>query len=186
MDKFSIQNIQKITSLTGELEYEKASSLFLQLRVLIKNDQSYEPIRNHLRDLIKNYEKNNWSNEDTVTNNQIKESDFAEALVEAENEFYQKRKELIKSKLKETGFNQNDLAKILGHRKGYMSELINGLRPFSKDDLVIINRLFKIRLEDLIPAFINQDRAAHIKKTLESLSNSKVRLTKQDFDLQII
>lgn len=41
MDKFSIQNIQKIDVLASELEYEKASSLFLQLRVLIKNDKSY-------------------------------------------------------------------------------------------------------------------------------------------------
>ncbi|MEX2565716.1 MAG: helix-turn-helix transcriptional regulator [Cyclobacteriaceae bacterium] len=113
------------------------------------------------------------------------ESDLAEALVEAENEFFQKRKELIKSKLKEAGLNQNDLAKILGHGKGYMSELINGLRPFSKEDLVVINRLFKIKFEDLIPAFINQERATHIKKTLESLSNNKIRLTKRDFDLQM-
>lgn len=185
MDKFSIQNIQKVLSLTSELEYEKASSLFLQLRVLIKKDKLYEPIRNYLRDLIKNYEKNNWSNEDGLTNDQIKESDLAEALVEAENEFFQKRKELIKFKLKEAGLNQNDLAKILGHRKGYMSELINGLRPFSKEDLVVINRLFKIKFEDLIPAFINQERASHIKRTLESLSNNKIRFTKRDFDLQM-
>src|SRR3972149_68300 len=169
MDKFSIQNIQKITSLTSELDYEKASSLYLQLRVLVKEDKLYEPIRNHLRDLIKDYEKNNWANGNNVTDNQIKESDLAEALVQAENEFYQKRKELIKTKLKEAGLNQNDLAKILGHRKGYMSELISGLRPFSKEDLVVINRLFKIKFEDLIPAFIKQDRASHIKKTLKSI-----------------
>jgi len=185
MDKFSIQNIQKITSLTSELDYEKASSLYLQLRVLVKEDKLYEPIRNHLRDLIKDYEKNNWANGNNVTDNQIKESDLAEALVQAENEFYQKRKELIKTKLKEAGLNQNDLAKILGHRKGYMSELISGLRPFSKEDLVVINRLFKIKFEDLIPAFIKQDRASHIKKTLKSISNNKIRLTKKDFDLQM-
>ncbi|WP_163382250.1 helix-turn-helix domain-containing protein [Cyclobacterium sp. SYSU L10401] len=185
MDKFSIQNIQKITSLTSELEYEKASSLFLQLRVLVKNNKLYEPIRNHLRDLIKNYEKDNWSDEDRLSKDQIKESDLAETLVEAENMFSQKRKELIKMKLKEAGLNQNDLAKILGHRKGYMSELINGLRPFSKDDLVVINRLFKIKFEDLIPAFINQERASYINKTLASLSKNKIRLKERDFDLQI-
>ena len=185
MDRFSIQNIQKINSLTSELEFEKASSLFLQLRVLEKEDKSYGPIRNHLRDLIKDYEKSNWVDEDSITDIQIKESDLAEALVQAENEFYHKRKELIKVKLKETGLNQNDLAKILGHRKGYMSELINGLRPFSKEDLVVINRLFKIKLEDLIPRFIKQERASHIKKTLETLSNNKIRLTKKDFDLQM-
>ena len=92
---------------------------------------------------------------------------------------------LIKEKLKATGLNQNDLAKILGHRKGYMSELINGLRPFSKEDIVVINRLFKIKLVDLIPRFIKQDRAVHIKKTLNSLSNSRIKLTKKDFDLQL-
>ena len=57
------------------------------------------------------------------------------------------KKELIKEKLKSVGLNQNDLAKILGHKKGYMSELINGLRPFSKEDIIVINRLFKIKLE---------------------------------------
>lgn len=185
MDRFSIQNIQNINSLTSELEFEKASSLFLQLRVLEKKDKSYRPIRNHLRDLIKDYEKSNWVDEDSITDIQIKESDLAEVLVQAENEFYHKRKELIKAKLKKTGLNQNDLAKILGHRKGYMSELINGLRPFSKEDLVVINRLFKIKFEDLIPRFIKQERASHIKKTLETLSNNKIRLTKKDFDLQM-
>jgi len=148
MDKFSIQNIKKINSLTSELEYEKASSLYLQLRVLVKEDKSYEPIRTHLRGLIKDYEDNNWTDDKSVTDEQIKESDLAEALIQAENEFYHKRKELIKTKLKEAGLNQNDLAKILGHRKGYMSELINGLRPFSKEDLVVINRLFKIKFDD--------------------------------------
>lgn len=185
MDKFSIQNIQKINSLTSELEYEKASSLYLQLRVLVKEGKSYEPIRTHLRGLIKDYEERNWSDDNSVTDDQIKESDLAEALIQAENEFYHKRKELIKAKLKEVGLNQNDLAKILGHRKGYMSELINGLRPFSKEDLVVINRLFKIKFEDLIPAFIKQEKASHIKKTLESLSNNKIRLTKKDFDIQM-
>ncbi len=185
MDKFSIKNIEKINSLTSELEYEKALSLFLKLRVLVKEDKSYEPIRTHLRGLIKEYELCKWSDEDKITDNQIKASDLAEALVQAENEFNQKRKQLIKTRLKDVGLNQNDLAKILGHRKGYLSELINGLRPFSKEDLVVINRLFKIKFEDLIPAFIQQERALHIKKTLESLSNTKIKLTRKDFDLQM-
>ncbi len=185
MDKFSIQNIQKLNSLTSELDYEKASSLFLKLRVLEKEEESYKQIRNHLRNLIKDYEKNNWVDNNSITENQIKESDLAEVLVQAENNFYQRRKELIKTKLKETGLNQNDLAKILGHRKGYMSELINGLRPFSKEDLIVINRLLKIKLENLIPTFIKQDRASHIKKTLKSLYNNKIKLTKRDFDLQM-
>jgi transcriptional regulator with XRE-family HTH domain len=186
MENFSIQNIQKLTSLKSELDYEKAASLFLKLRVLEKQDESYKPIRNHLRNLIKDYEQKNWADENSVTDQQVKENDLAEALVQAEIEFYQKRKKLIKSRLKEAGLTQSDLAKILGHRKGYMSELINGLRPFSKEDLIVINRLLKIKLEDLIPTFIKQDRAFHIKKILESISHNKIKLTKRDFDLQMV
>lgn len=185
MDKLSIHNIQKIEFLATELEFERATSIYLQLRLLVKDDESYVPIRKHLRGLIKQYEQKHWADENSITDEQVKESDLAESFVQAENEFYQKRKELIKAKLKAAGLNQNDLAKILGHRKGYMSELINGLRPFSKEDIVIINRLFKIKLEDLISTFIKQNRALHIKKTLNSLSNSKIRLTKRDFDLQL-
>jgi transcriptional regulator with XRE-family HTH domain len=93
---------------------------------------------------------------------------------------------LIKEKLKENGLNQNDLAQILGHRKGYMSELINGLRPFSREDIVVINRLLKIKLENLMPTFIKQDRAEHIKRTLKTLSNSKIKPSNEDFDLQFV
>lgn len=186
MEKFAIQNILKLSALSSELEYEKASSIYLKLRVLVKEDESYKPIREHLRSLIKKYELDNWTNEDSISDNQIKESDLAESLVRAENEFYFKRKELIKEKLKTYGLNQNDLAKILGHRKGYTSELVNGLRPFSKEDIVVINRLLMISLDDLIPTFIKQDKALHIKKTLKSISTSKIKLNKQDFDLQLV
>jgi hypothetical protein len=126
MDRFSIQNIQRLNSLESELDFEKASSLFLKLRVLEKEDESYKPIRKHLRNLIKDYEEKNWGDENSITDNRIKDSDLAEKLVQAENDFYEKRKKRIKAKLKEAGLTQNDLAKILGHRKSYMSELING------------------------------------------------------------
>jgi transcriptional regulator with XRE-family HTH domain len=185
MEKLAINNIQKLVLLANELEYEKACSIYLQLRLLVKEDESYKPIRVHLRALIKKYEQENWSNMHSITDDQIKESDLAESLIQAENEFYQKRKNLIKEKLKTFGLNQNDLAKILGHRKGYTSELINGLRPFSKEDIIILNRLLKIKLDVLIPTFIKQDKALHIKKTLKLLSNKKIKITEKDFDLQL-
>lgn len=186
MERLAIHNILKLDLLTSELEYERASSIYLKLRVLVKDDESYKPIRKHLRGLIRKYELDNWTNENSITDSQIKESDLAELLVQAENDFFHKRKVLIKEKLKVFGLNQNDLASILGHRKGYMSELVNGLRPFSKEDLIIINRLLKIKLDDLIPTFIKQDKALHIKKTLSALSNSKIKLTNKDFDLQSV
>lgn len=186
MERLNINNILNINELENELEQERASSIYLKLRNLEKKDASYTPIRAHLKELMLKFEQEHWSDESNITDEQVKESDLAEILIEAENNFYSKRKELIKSKLKESGLNQNDLAKILGHRKAYISELINGLRPFSKDDIVIINRLLKIRLEDLVPTFIKQDKAIHIMKTLKSISKSKIKLSKKDFDLQLI
>lgn len=183
MDRFSIQNLLNISTLESELELEKATSLFLQFRVFEKKDESYKPLRNHLRKLIKAYEDKQWASEASITDDQIRESDLAEALVQAENEFIHRRKKLIRNKLKETGLNQTDLAKILGHRKGYTSELINGLRPISKEDMVVMNRLLKIKFEDLIPAFIKKERASHIKNTLESIKNNRIKLTSKDFDL---
>ena len=175
MDKFSLQNIKKLTSLHNELEYEKATLVFLKLRVLLKEDKSYGVIRDHLRVLIKNYEKDIWAEENHISEDKLKESDLAEMLVQDENRFYQKRKEVIRRKLVKAGLNQTNLANILGHRKGYMSELINGLRQFSKEDIVIINRLLKIRLEELMPTFIKQEKAIRIKKSLKSISKCKIK-----------
>lgn len=179
MEKFSIQNIEKISFLNSELEIEKASDLFLKLRVLAKENESYKVLRKHLSKLIKDYEDKNWSNSEDITNEQIEKSDLAEKIVQAENKFYSKRKQIIREKLKDSGLNQTDLAKILGHRKGYISELINGIRPFSKDDLIIINRLFKIDLENLIPTFIKEEKVIHIRKTLKSIPKNRIRLSKE-------
>lgn len=179
MEKFSIQNIKKINSLDSELEVEKATDLFLKLRVLAKENESYSVLRKHLSKLIKDYEDKNWSNIENITTQQIEKSDIAEHIVQAENKFYSKRKEIIRAKLKESGLNQTDLAKILGHSKGYVSELINGIRPFSKDDLIILNRLFKIELEKLIPTFIKEEKVIHIRKTLKSIPKNKIRLSEK-------
>lgn len=179
MEKFSIQNIEKISSLESELEVEKASDLFLKLRVLAKENESYKVLRKQLSKLIKDYEDKHWSNTEVTNDEQIEKSDLAERIVQAENEFYSKRKQIIREKLKDSGLNQTHLAKILGHRKGYISELINGIRPFSKDDLVIINRLFKIELELLIPTFIKEEQVIHITKTLKSIPKNKIVLSKQ-------
>ena len=184
MDRLAINNILKLEQLEDELEFEKASSLYLKLRKQAQEDSYYSDIRKHLKLLISKYEQEHWSDESSITEEQVKESDKAEALVRAENQFNHKRKEQIKRRLKDVGLNQTDLAKILGHRKGYMSELINGLRPFSKEDIVIINRLLKIRFEDLVPPFIKKDRADHINKALESIPKSKLRLTMRDLTPQ--
>ena len=79
-----------------------------------------------------------------------------------------------------SGLKQQELGKILGHRKNYMSELINGVRPFSRDDFVIIHRLLAIELKDLIPTFIKPEMEQHIKLSLREIGKSKLKLRKKD------
>lgn len=182
MDKFDIDNILQIVELSNEFEFEKANSLQLRLRWMINDDSSLKPIREHLKVLVKEYEKKNWSSIDHISDEQIAQSDKAEVLVTSENRFIRERKELIKSKLKTYGLTQSDLAKILGHRDNYMSELINGVRPFSKDDIVIIHRLLKIKLDLLISPFIKEEIAKHVRLTIQNLNKPKIKLSKRDLE----
>ncbi len=71
---------------------------------------------------------------------------------------------------------------LLGHRPNYMSELINGVRPFSRDDIVVIHRLFSIEFNDLIPPFLKNEVTNHIKATLEEIQNSNVKLKMRDLE----
>ncbi len=181
MQKFELNNILKIKEISNEIELEKATSIFLILRKSKGDFPDYPGIMQHLQKLILEYEQEHWTDEKKITDEQIDGSDLAEAMQRAENEFNYKRKELIRSKLRGSGLNQNDLARILGHRKGYMSELMNGLRPFSKEDLVIINKLLNIDYTDLVPPFIKQEKANRIIKILNDIPKSKLKLNAEDF-----
>ncbi len=182
MDRLKIDNILKINELDNELEFEQATSIQGKLRWMVKEDSSLEPVREHLLFLIEKYESKHWRNESEITEEQIRDSDYAEKIISAENFFIQKRKELIKSKLRKNELSQKDLAKLLGHRPNYMSELMNGVRPFSRDDIVIIHRLFGIDFKDLIPPFLKKDVTNHIKMTLEKIKNKSVKLRMNDLE----
>jgi len=182
MDRLEIDNILKIDELISELEFEQATAIQGKLRWMVGEDSSLEPIRQHLLKLIEKYETKNWVNKTKITNEQINESDLAEKIVNAENFFIQKRKELIKEKLEEYEINQEGLGKILGHRPNYMSELLNGVRPFSRDDIVVIHRLFDIDFKDLIPPFLKKEVTNHIKMTLGEFKNLKVQLKCKDLE----
>lgn len=182
MDRLEIDNILKIDELNSELEFERATSIFGKLRWMVEDDSSLIPIRQHLMTLIEKYEKNQWNNESEISDEQINESDIAERIVNAENHFVQRRKELIKKKLMKNDISQKDLGKLLGHRPNYMSELINGVRPFSRDDIVVIHRLFEIEFNDLIPPFLKKEVTNHIKITLGELRDKKRRLKIQDLE----
>lgn len=182
MDRLEIDNILKIDELNNELEFERATLIQGKLRWMAEEDSSLEPVRQHLISLIEKYENAHWSIESEITDEQVRESDFAEKIISAENIFIQKRKEIIREKLKENNIAQKDLGKILGHRPNYMSELINGVRPFSRDDIVVVHRLFGIEFKDLIPPFLKKEVTNHIKTTLKELKNNKIRLKIKDLE----
>ncbi len=184
MEGLEIDNILKLDKLSSELEYEKAISIYGRLRWMLRDDKSLITAKQHLKALIKQYEEAHWQDEAGISSKQIRESDNAEKIVYLESKFIQKRKELIREKLKESGIAQQDLAKILGHRPNYMSELINGVRPFSRDDIIVLHRLFDLDLKDLVPPFLKLEVAYHIKQTLNELKNKKTKINLRLTDLE--
>jgi hypothetical protein len=182
MDRLEIDNILKIDDLNSELEFERATSIHGKLRWMVKEDSSLEPVRHHLLALIERYESEHWNNESGITDTQMTESDLAERIVGAEALFVQKRKQLILAKLKENEITQMDFAKLLGHRPHHLSELMNGVRQFSRDDIIVIHRLFEIDFNDLIPPFLKMEIANHIKATLGTLKNSRISLKIKDLE----
>jgi transcriptional regulator with XRE-family HTH domain len=180
--QLDISKLLEAGKIANELEFERALIADRKLRVLAKEDSKYNAVRKKLRDLISAYEDKNWSSSSRITDKKIQESDLAETIAEKERQFIQKRKDLIRRKLKSLNLTQQNLGKILGHRsKSYMSELMNGVSPFSLKDLIIINRLLKIDLTHLIPTFLAQADRKKIKSSLQKLDNPK--LSEEDIEL---
>lgn len=172
--------ILKKGSISNKLELEKVLIIERKLRLLVSENPEYKEIRSQLRLIIKDYEKNNWSEDSFISDEKIKESDSAEFIANVERKFLTKRKEIIKSKLSEFGLNQQDLSLILNHNKSYVSELINGINPFAIKDLIIIHKLFKIKLEDLIPTTIPQKETGRIKTSILKINKPKLKLENYD------
>lgn len=61
-----------------------------------------------------------------------------------------------------------------------MSELMNGISPFSNKDLIIIHRLFHIKLEYLIPTFITQKEKERLRISLNKINKPELKLGKDD------
>jgi len=54
------------------------------------------------------------------------------------------------------------------------------LKQFEFVGLVVIHRILKIELKDLISPFIKVDSAKHIKKVLIELNRKRLKLNKKD------
>lgn len=179
--QFDISELIENGKILNELDFERAMIADRKLRVLSKENPKFKAVRKKLRDLIEQYENQNWSTESNISDKKIRESDVAELIAEKERLFIQRRKELIRKKLKNLNLTQQDFGKVLGHQsKSYISELINGVSPFSLKDLIVINKILKINLTDLVPTFLPQSDRVKIRTTIKKLDNPKLKLSKDD------
>lgn len=179
-DILNIKEVTNITRLENEYDLEKASLLERKLRLMIDENPDLKPIRMKLRDLIKEYEDKKWSDFDKITDSQAEESNKAEEIVNYEQQFINKRKDVIRKRLKVYDMTQQDLGVILGHPKSYMSELINGVSQFTLKDLVIIHRVLRINLEILIPTFLQSETRDKLNDSIEKLNKPKLKLRKSE------
>jgi len=178
--KFNLDNVKKLTKLESELDLNIAQALAGKLRWMAKEDESLVEVRKHLKGLIKAYEKERWSDDEVISDDRIDESYKAEHLVALHSQFITLRKDAIQKALKKNGLKQKDLAVLLGHRASYMSELINGLMPFSKEDIVVLYRLFEIELDVLMDPFIKLATRDRIRLTLKKLNKPQLKLREKD------
>lgn len=182
--QFDIEKFIDKGKIQDELDFERALIAERKLRVLSKENPKLKTVRKKLRDLIEAYENCNWSSDSKITEKKLRESDLAEQIAEKERLFIYNRKKLIKLNLKKLNLSQQDFGLILGHKsKSYMSELMNGVSPFSLRDLVIISKLLKIDLTDLVPTFLPHAERIKIKLSIEKLENPKLKFSKDDFAL---
>ena len=178
---FDIEDIVQKGLINNELDYDRALIADRKLRLLAKEDLHFKNLRSKLRDIIEKYENSEWSDVYKVDDCKIIESEKTEHIAELERQFIENRKQVIRKKIKEFDLTQENLALILGHKsKTHMSELMNGIKPFTLRDLIVINRLFKIEIDLLIPMFLSKEDQKRIKEAVIKLDKPNVRLTSED------
>jgi len=181
---FDIEKIIEKGSISNELDYERALIADRKLRLLASESVHFKNLRGKLRALLEKYESTNWSDVDKVDELQLKESDKSEFVAESESRFIENRKQSIRKRLKELDLTQENLSSLLGHKsKTHMSELMNGIKPFTLKDLIIINRILKIDMSILVPVFLSKEDHAKIKEAAKRLDNPKIRLAIEDLVL---
>ncbi|MBE8712070.1 helix-turn-helix domain-containing protein [Sphingobacterium hungaricum] len=181
---FDIENIIEKGSITNELDYDRALIADRKLRLLAKESIHFKNLRLKLRDIIEKYESSEWSDIDKIDNHKLVESEKSEHIAEQERLFIENRKKTIRKKIKELDLTQENLASILGHKsKTHMSELMNGIKPFTLKDLIIINRLLKIEISQLIPMFLSKEDQIKVKEAVKKLDKPKVSFASDEFVL---
>lgn len=180
--EFDIEAILKKGRLSNELDYERALMAERKLRLLAKEDAQFTTLRHQLRELLESYERSEWADADSIDDRQLIQSEKAEFIADQERQFLETRKRTIRNRLKQLELTQENLGSILGHRsKTHMSELMNGIKPFTLKDLVIMHRLLKIEMSVLIPVFLSNSDQEKVKLAVSKLDKPKVKLEANDF-----
>ena len=174
----NIREIENIRQLDNEYDLQKALLLDRKLRLMVKEDVSLKPIHDRLFRLIQDYEEKNWRKSEDISETQFDEAEIAEQIVEIEQKFIAQRREVIRKKLKNYDMTQTDLGVLLGHKKSYMSELMNGVSQFSMKDLVIIHRVLRIDLAKLIPTYLQHTTREQVKRSIAQLNKPKLNLNR--------
>lgn len=178
---FDIESIIDSGFISNELDYERALIADRKLRLLAKESIHFKNLRSKLRDLIAKYESSEWSDVNLIDESKLLEVEKFEQIAELERVFIENRKQSIRKKLKELDLTQENLATLLGHKsKTHMSELVNGIKPFTLKDLVIINRILKIDVSLLIPLFLSNEEQLRVKEAVKKLDKPKVKLNIED------
>ena len=181
---FDIEKIVDAGIISNELDYERALIADRKLRLLASENLHFKNLRLRLRDLIEKYENSEWNDVNKIDEHKLLESEKYERIAESERLFFENRKQSIRKKLKEFGLTQENLGSILGHKsKTHMSELMNGIKPFTLKDLIIIHQLLKIEIPLLIPVFLSQEDQAKVKEAVIKLDKPKVKLKNDDLVL---
>lgn len=181
--EFDINRVFKKGKIDNELDYQRSLIYSRKLRLQAQDNPELKTSREKLLVILKQYQEENWKDYKSISDEKVKESDLAEYIAEKEREFTQRRRQIIKKRLKDLNLNQQQLGAILGHRKSYTSELINGVRPFSMKDIVILNRILSIDLNELVPTFLSTKVRNDIADTIKKLNNPHLKkLTKEDLE----
>lgn len=180
--EFDIEAILKKGRLSNELDYERALVAERKLRLLAKEDAQFTTLRQQLRELLESYERSEWADADSIDDRQLIQSEKAEFIADQERQFLETRKRTIRNRLKQLELTQENLGSILGHKsKTHMSELMNGIKPFTLKDLIIMHRLLKIEMSVLIPVFLSNSDQEKVKLAVSKLDKPKVKLEANDF-----
>ncbi|WP_300486437.1 helix-turn-helix transcriptional regulator [Flavobacterium sp.] len=174
---FTIEEFIKKGEITDELELERALIADRKLRLLAKDNLYFKNLRKKLRNLIEAYERKEWSDIGQLTDEKLAESAFWENVAEQERIFMEKRKQQIRKELKIRNLTQQDLGHLLGHKsKTHMSELMNGIKPFTLKDLVLINQLLRIDIKELIPVFLSKEDRIRVQSAMAKLGKPQIKL----------